>query len=232
MQPRVQARRRAGFTLIETIVTVGLLAVLAAFVVPTVIQKAGAGDPVKVQNDLNAVGTGLQTFFSDTKAGYPNQIWQLTSRPSSGNRLVDSITTLTTGQVAAWNGPYLALTIGATALDSVPTGYTAYLLNYLQRYDITHNAGELSGGTSTGTGTGFGTFNDTTGTLFVAVRIDGLTTLQAATINTIIDGSNDVNVATGSTGAGANVTGRFRFDAPAGSSSVVTAYYMVVPITQ
>jgi len=44
---RVPRRRRGervdGFTLVETIVTIGLIAVIAAFVIPTVVQQAGSG---------------------------------------------------------------------------------------------------------------------------------------------------------------------------------------------
>src|SRR3954470_15730891 len=96
------ARPRAGFTLIETIVTVGLLSVLAAFVIPSVIQKSSAADPVKLQNDLNTVRTGMESFANDLKAGLPNQIWMLTNRPTTTNHIIDSTTTLTQGQAAVW----------------------------------------------------------------------------------------------------------------------------------
>src|SRR3954465_14642410 len=96
--------RRGGFTLVETIVTVGLLAVLAAFVIPTVIQKAGAGDPVKVASDVTAIRTGLETFASAVKNGYPNQLHVLTDLPTTQNHFIDSTTAFTPGQIAAWNG--------------------------------------------------------------------------------------------------------------------------------
>src|SRR3954468_3560039 len=111
MRSAFRARRRAGFTLVETIVTVGLLAVIAAFVIPTVIQKAGSGDPVKVQNDLNTVRTAIETFATDIKNGYPHQISSLTAKPTaSTSRFLDS-TTITASQVAVWNGPYMGATI-------------------------------------------------------------------------------------------------------------------------
>src|SRR5438477_11836324 len=102
MNPAQQLRRRRGFTLIETIVTVGLLAVLAAFVVPTVIQKAGAGDPVKVASDVTAIRTGLETFLSDVKGGYPNQLRALTDLPTIQNHYIDSTTAFTPAQITAW----------------------------------------------------------------------------------------------------------------------------------
>ena len=112
-----RSRRRSGFTLVETIVTVGLLAVLAAFIVPTIVQKAGAAEPVKVVNDLSAIRTGLETFLSDV-GEYPNQLRMLTDKPSTANHFVDSVTALTGGQVLAWNGPYLSSTIGTLVTDS------------------------------------------------------------------------------------------------------------------
>jgi prepilin-type N-terminal cleavage/methylation domain-containing protein len=42
--PRTRRGERAdGFTLVETIVTIGLIAVIAAFVIPTVVQTAEFG---------------------------------------------------------------------------------------------------------------------------------------------------------------------------------------------
>jgi prepilin-type N-terminal cleavage/methylation domain-containing protein len=219
MLPRKQSRRR-GFTLIETIVTVGLISVLAAFVVPTVIQKSGVGDPVKLVNDLTSVRTALDNFYNDTKAGYPNRIVEVTDKPTTSNVIIDQVTNLTTSQIAGWNGPYLAATIGAAATDSLQTGFTAYISNQLQRYDVTNNVGELGGGTGT-------TFN-AANTVFVAVKVTGLNKTQAAAINKAMDGPNDVNVASG-LNTGANITGRFRFDPP-NSSGIVVAYFLASPI--
>jgi prepilin-type N-terminal cleavage/methylation domain-containing protein len=213
-------RRRKGFTLMETIVTVGLISVMAAFVVPTVIQKAGAGDPVKVKNDLDAIRTAMEGFANDTKAGYPNQIWQLTSKPSTSNLLIDGVTPLSSGQVAAWNGPYLGATIGTASADSLATGYTAYIRNMIQRYDLDDNVGEVTGGTA-------GATFSATKTLFAAIRINGLNKAQAAVLNKSIDGGDDLDQADGS-----NTTGRFRWDKPAASAITVTAYYLAIPIVQ
>jgi prepilin-type N-terminal cleavage/methylation domain-containing protein len=219
-------RRRGGFTLIETIVTVGLLAVLAAFVIPTVIQKAGAGDPVKVASDVTAIGTGLATFVSDVKGGYPNQIRLLTDLPTLQNHFVDSTTAFTPGQIAAWNGPYLAATISTLATDSLATGYTAFIKNFITRYDAVNNAAALYATPGAGTG---GVFNPAN-TLFAALTVVGLTAPQAQLVNKMVDGGDDLDVAAG-TYAGANVTGRFRYDKPNASGAVV-AYYLAAPITK
>ena len=226
MTPGVSPRKRGGFTLIETIVTVGLLAVLASFVIPTVVQKAGVGDPVKVASDLAAVQTGLEGFESDIKNGFPNQIRQLTDIPTALNHFIDSTTAFTAGQIAAWNGPYVSATMGMLVTDSLATGYTAYIKNFITRYDALDNAAVLYSTPGAGTG---GTFNPSN-TLFAALTIVGLTAPQARIVNKFIDGGDDIDVVAGPF-TGANVTGRFRYDKP-NASGVVVAYYLAAPITK
>jgi prepilin-type N-terminal cleavage/methylation domain-containing protein len=217
MKSSIRPRRRGGFTLIETIVTVGLIAVIAAFVIPTVIQKAGSGDPVKVQNDLNTVRTAIETFATDVKNGFPMQISTLTNKPTAGtDRFIDS-TIFVANQVAAWNGPYLAATIGSAGHDSLATGFTAYIYNYIERYDAITNNPEHDP-----TGTPNASFV-ATNTLYAAVRVNGLTPSQAQGLNTLFDGQSDPNQ-----GSGANTTGRFRFTAPSGG--LVIAYFLASPI--
>jgi prepilin-type N-terminal cleavage/methylation domain-containing protein len=217
----LQARRRAGFTLIETIVTVGLIAVLAAFVIPNVVQKSGVGDPIKVTNDLNAIRTGLDNFASDTKAGYPRLVSDLTTKPSMLSKLLNNVNTLSVGQIDSWNGPYLNATLGGEPTDSMPTGYAASIGNELQRYDMVNDIGETVGGT----GASFSAAH----TLFVAIKVTGLTAAQAEIINKMIDGPSDPNVATG-LNKGANTTGRFRFEPP-NANHIVVAHFMAAPIT-
>ena len=53
--PRTRRGERAdGFTLIETIVTIGLIAAIAAFVIPTVVRQAGTGNGFPPQYSSNA----------------------------------------------------------------------------------------------------------------------------------------------------------------------------------
>ena len=226
MTPQTGLRSRSGFTLIETIVTVGLLGVLAAFVVPTVVQKATAGDPVKVASDLTAIRSGLETFLGDVKGGYPNQLHMLTDPPTGSNHYIDSTTGFTAGQIAAWNGPYISAAIAPIASDSVATAFTAFIKNFVTRYDAEDNAAAIYATPGAGTG---GTF-DPNKTLFATLTIVGLTTPQAQLVNKLLDGSDDPDVLAGPY-IGANTTGRFRWDKPAANGEVV-AYYLAAPIVK
>ena len=225
MTLRKTVRARAAFTLVETIVTLGLLAVLAAFVVPTVVQKAGAGDPVKVVSDLSSIRTGLETFQTDV-GGVPNQIRMLLVQPTVVNHFIDSITVLKQGNVVAWNGPYLNAEIGALPQDSLSTGFRSYIHNNVSRYDATNNAAEFY--VIPGAGTG-GAFNQAN-TIFAAVTVTGLTLRQAQLVNRLIDGDDDTDVLAGPS-AGANTQGRFRFDVP-NANAIVVAYYLASPISK
>src|SRR4051812_14858215 len=131
-----ERRARRGFTLIETVVTVGLLAVLAAFVVPTVIRKADAADPVKLANDLNSISTAVQTFSSDLKGVLPGDIQDLT-QPLLINTLCDRVnpcdstvthrSTYSGAQTLLWKGPYLSASIDRDPSSFIRSGYVANL---------------------------------------------------------------------------------------------------------
>jgi prepilin-type N-terminal cleavage/methylation domain-containing protein len=225
MTSRKRDQPRAGFTLVETIVTLALLAVLAAFVVPTVVQKAGAGDPVKVVSDLNAIRTGLETFQTDV-GGVPNSLRMLLVQPTVANHFIDSVTVMKASQAAAWNGPYLNAEIGALPRDSMATGFKSYVYNSVSRYDGATNAAEFYALSGSGTGGTFSPLN----TIFAAVTVTGLTTRQAQLINRLIDGDNDLDVLAGPN-TGANVQGRFRYDVP-NANAIVVAYYLASPMSK
>jgi prepilin-type N-terminal cleavage/methylation domain-containing protein len=220
--PGLQANRRKGFTLIETVVTVGLLAVLASFVVPSVIRKADAADPVKVANDLNAISTAIQTFSSDLKGILPGDIQDLTqpilvntvcNRATPCDSTLSHTVAYSAQQALLWRGPYLAVSIERDPNALLRSGYVADISNTLTRFDAVNGVPELcqlSGGGSV-ICNGFVATNP----LFVGVRVTGLNRDQAMQVNSIIDGSNELNP---------GFEGRFRFTAD-GS----LAYYLASP---
>jgi prepilin-type N-terminal cleavage/methylation domain-containing protein len=215
---------RRGFTLVETVVTVGLLAVLAAFVVPSVIRKADSADPVKVANDLNAISTAVQTFSSDMKGLMPGDIQDLTqpvlvnpvcNRVSPCDSLITHRDAYTTSQAMLWKGPYLSASIERDPNALLRSGFVADISNTLTRFDAVNGVPEWcqlnTGGAVTCNGF------VATNPLFLAVRVSGMNREQALQINSIIDGVNELN---------AGFEGRFRFTAD-GS----LAFFLAAPLS-
>jgi prepilin-type N-terminal cleavage/methylation domain-containing protein len=124
---------RAGFTLPEVLVTIAIVSVLAAIVVPTVTSQIGKGDESRFQSTIGSVRTGITAFVSDTRRF-----------PSAVSQLFNPITAVQTdlfgsaygANIASrWRGPYGsgAMPLGGTLsmglafmqdalVDSVLTG--------------------------------------------------------------------------------------------------------------
>jgi type IV pilus assembly protein PilE len=92
--------RRSGFTLPEVLVTVTVVAVLAAVVVPAVTQYVSKGDAPSTVQDLDAIRGAVTAYIADTRK-YPGNFYQLTVNDTAKN---------------GWSGPYAQLNFGtATA---------------------------------------------------------------------------------------------------------------------
>ncbi len=87
-------KRRNAFTLIELLVVILILAILAALIVPRVVNKTGDAKRAKAASDIAALGTALQSFRLDCDR-YPTTeegLDALRVEPSGVNN---------------WRGPYL-----------------------------------------------------------------------------------------------------------------------------
>src|SRR5438874_6028035 len=74
--------RNAGFTLIEVLVTVVVIGVLAAVVIPAVTAQVTAGDSARVLSDLNNVRTGIENFDIAVRQ-FPGDIDDLVNSPGT-----------------------------------------------------------------------------------------------------------------------------------------------------
>lgn len=117
---RQRRQHRVGFTLPEIIVTLTLIAALAAVVVPTIVSQVKKGDPSAVGNDLLAIRGGAEQFLSDVRK-YPGSISQLTNviTTSETPLLGTSLSNFGTADVNRWRGPYISK-------DSVAGTVTAF----------------------------------------------------------------------------------------------------------
>jgi prepilin-type N-terminal cleavage/methylation domain-containing protein len=118
--------RRSGFTLPEILVTVTVIAVLAAVVVPAVTQYASKGDAPSAKSDVLQLSTAVTAFASDVRY-YPGDLRQLTTLiATSGSSF------LLTGfgsagvshsyaqsDVSKWKGPYTPSTLSASGYASL-----------------------------------------------------------------------------------------------------------------
>ena len=125
---RTRANRR-GFTLPEILVSITLIAILAAVVVPTITSQVKKGDPNRVGNDLLAVRGGVEQFLTDVRR-YPGSIAQLVSTITTGQNALagTAIGNFGTADVAHWRGPYLQK-------DPTVSGGTGYGLQMAASFD-------------------------------------------------------------------------------------------------
>ena len=174
---------KRGFTLIETVVTVGIVAAMAAVVIPQVAKQFDSADPTRVAEDLNSIKTGIDMFGVNVKPLQPDDIEDLVNAISAvaGDDSTARGTEFTATDVANWNGPYLGLSIPATTTNdatALTTGYGATIPNRFSAFDI----GAANGGDSTLT---------VANAEFVAVRLKGLSAAAFNAINELIDGPSE-----------------------------------------
>lgn len=97
---------RGGFTLPEVLVTIAIVATLAAVLLPALNSQLTKGEASRASNDLLAVQTAINTFVSDVRR-YPDSLAHLTTpititrKDINGNLYPPKL-------VARWKGPYLA----------------------------------------------------------------------------------------------------------------------------
>jgi type IV pilus assembly protein PilE len=100
---------RSGFTLPEVLVTVAIIAVLAAMVVPAVTQQIGKGDAPSMQGSVTGLRTAVTSFVSDVRK-FPGAVTQLQDPISNTDKELGTTaangTAFTTAIAGRWKGPY------------------------------------------------------------------------------------------------------------------------------
>jgi prepilin-type N-terminal cleavage/methylation domain-containing protein len=166
-------QRRSGFTLPEVLVTVAIVAVLAAVVVPTVTNQMSKGDDTNLPANVSSLRSAVTAFVTDTRK-YPSRIQHLQVAISDTD--VDLFgNAYGTAAEAGWKGPYLS------------GGLKAF--NAAARTDSVDWALAFAVDSLDDNGTGSGNFGTTTG-LFII--LGGVPTRAAALhIDSLIDAGND-----------------------------------------
>ncbi len=83
--------RQSGFTLIELIVVIALVAVLAAVVAPNLLSKASDANRKSATIQLEKIANSVELYRLET-GRYPEELADLVRQPSGVER---------------WNGPYV-----------------------------------------------------------------------------------------------------------------------------
>ena len=231
---------KRGFTLIETVVTVGIVAAMAAVVIPQVARQFDAADPTRVQNDLKNIQTAIEAFSVNVKMT-PGDLDDLANVIVAAGGVDSALTNtaapiFTTTQEPLWNGPYIdaSLIENGTTESSILTGYGARILDGFVCYG--NSLGVTAGNNQHGTTLGSGATpnptceGSTLGQRFVAVQITGIACDASvgtvfSTVNDVFDGAGEANSSTsGRIRCAVNATG------PTRQTNKDIVYFLAVPL--
>lgn len=103
MQRELRVRR--GFTLAEVLVTIAIIAIMAAVLLPALNNQLSKGDTSRIASDLTNMQSGVQAFFSDIHQ-YPSTTDQLVSSLNASSTDINGASFQGTA-ITAWKGPYV-----------------------------------------------------------------------------------------------------------------------------
>ncbi|MBX3166118.1 MAG: type II secretion system protein [Candidatus Eremiobacteraeota bacterium] len=79
-------RKKAGFTLIELMIVIAIIAILAAILVPNFLKARAQGQLTACKSNCKNIATALEMYSSDNGGRYPTQ-GSFTQQLTSGNYL-------------------------------------------------------------------------------------------------------------------------------------------------
>lgn len=169
-------QRRSGFTLPEVLVTIAIVAVLAAIVVPAVTQQIGKADAPSFNSSLGSFRTAITSFVADVKK-FPGKVDDLQVKP----------TAITDFDLSA-DG------VGAAAGTGAPQG-TAFSTAVANRWRGPYeNSGNVTGQIPLGYGwTTTNALYDSSGYVVAAITKASADSIDAVELDAAIDASNGPN---------------------------------------
>lgn len=106
--------RRDGFTAIEMVVVLAVLAILAAVIARNVVGTVNSGRSAALAESLDALRQSVYAYRADVRR-YPTQLAYLSTQPGSASDVCGR--TVPPAFLAEWRGPYTAQMITASGLQ-------------------------------------------------------------------------------------------------------------------
>jgi prepilin-type N-terminal cleavage/methylation domain-containing protein len=229
-------RMKRGFTLIETVVTVGIVAAMAAVVIPQVAKQFDAADPTRIQNDLKNLQTAVETFNVNVKA-MPGDLDDLANPilALEDTSLTTADATLPTfadpSQTGLWKGPYVDISVAndISTDEYMVTGFGARILDSFVCYNSTNLEHGVSAATGVATADNIACPAGA-GQKFLAFQVTGVTCSGSA--GTVFREINDLFDGTAETAP--TTQGRIRCQAiaatPLKATTAPVVYFLAVPL--
>jgi general secretion pathway protein G len=116
MMSRLASRKSKGFTLIEMLIVIVVIAILALIVIPRLLGAGRKAKEAALKGDLHQLRNAIQQFEADC-GDYPAAITDLQTAPAAGSVGGNGIDL----DVSAWQGPYLRTPDGGLPVDPFTT---------------------------------------------------------------------------------------------------------------
>jgi general secretion pathway protein G len=112
MMSRMVSRKHKGFTLIEMLIVIVVIAILALIVIPRLLGAGRKAKEATLRGDLHQLRNSIQQFEADL-GDYPSDISELMTQPADGTTGGGGIAL----DVNGWQGPYLRTPDGGLPKD-------------------------------------------------------------------------------------------------------------------
>ncbi len=121
MMSRMVNRKSKGFTLIEMLIVIVVIAILALIVIPRLLGAGRKAKEATLRGDLHQIRNAIQQFEADC-GDYPSSLDDLMTAPSAGSTGGTGIALDVTG----WQGPYLRTPDGQMPKDPFTESSTTW----------------------------------------------------------------------------------------------------------
>ena len=102
----IRNRRNSGFTLIELMIVIAIIAILAAILVPNFIRARAQGQVTACKSNLKNIGTALEMYATDNAGRYPANLGDLTTAAGAGGGYLKTIPECPSAGSDTYSGAY------------------------------------------------------------------------------------------------------------------------------